>query len=163
MRHCSPLPPSWNWFGFLFIWGRRAALVTLLRYFDLILVFLVFPGLSFLFLELAKCFFQMWEMEILPRGTVKRLVSLSSPPDFLTKTKDRKQGVAWEWANYINSCVMWSILTVGSDIGCRIPTTKLSLTETFMASVEDLYNALTSQEVGSLNYLPAGVCCSILY
>ena len=51
-----------------------------------------------------------------------------------------------------NPYVMWGgrhpFSTAGSNIGCRIHTTKLSLTETFMASVEDLYNALTSQEVG---------------
>ncbi len=35
----------------------------------------------------------------------------------------------------------------GSSVGYRIPTTKLMITDSFKASMEDLYNALTSQEV----------------
>ena len=33
------------------------------------------------------------------------------------------------------------------EVGCRIPTTKITVRETFTTSVEELYNALTSQEV----------------
>lgn len=63
------------------------------------------------------------------------------------------------WWNYIAS-VIWTAwvashlaecitLPAESGVGCRIHTTKVSLTETFMTSVQELYNTLTSQEVGA--------------
>jgi len=44
---------------------------------------------------------------------------------------------------------VFSNITSESGVGCRIHTTKVSLTETFMTSVQELYNTLTSQEVGT--------------
>ena len=36
---------------------------------------------------------------------------------------------------------------IGSPIGCRIYTARVSMTESFLASVDELYNALTQKEV----------------
>ena len=38
-------------------------------------------------------------------------------------------------------------LLPGSPIGCRIYTSRILLTESFMTTIEELYNALTTQEV----------------
>ncbi len=42
---------------------------------------------------------------------------------------------------------MWMFVCIGSPIGCRIYTAKVILKESFLASVEDLYDALTEKKV----------------
>lgn len=46
----------------------------------------------------------------------------------------------------------------GTGVGYRIPTTKVEMAESFMASAEDLYNALTTQEVCMYVCVCAYVC-----
>ena len=45
--------------------------------------------------------------------------------------------------NFVCFCV------AGSPVGCRIYTAKINMTESFLASVEDLYNTFTEKEVSS--------------